>query len=220
MAGTRNGRTRIKICGIRDHDTALVAADAGADAVGFVLAEGSPRTIDADLAAEIVFALPPLVSSVAVVQDLSVDEFAELEQACPATLVQLHGKEPEGVVRACGPGVIKGFRYEAATIESNLRRWGKLAEVDAVLIDGSDGGAGTAFDWSALRPHLNEAIEGGYACPVFLAGGLTPENVGEAIRAVRPYAVDVSSGVESKPGVKDHGLIRAFCRAVREADAG
>ncbi|MFT5422569.1 MAG: phosphoribosylanthranilate isomerase [Phycisphaerales bacterium] len=207
-------RTRIKVCGIRDHEAARVAAQAGADTIGFIFVEGSPRYIEPREAVGIMMSLPPLVSAVGVTQDLSVDEFCDLEEACPTPISQLHGAEDEKTVRACGPGVIKAFKYEEVTIASRLKKWGAIEEVDAVLIDGGDGGEGTALDWDALSAHLE-----GFAKPVFLAGGLTPENVGEAIARVRPYAVDVSSGVESSPGVKDHDKIRAFVRAVLAADA-
>jgi len=206
-------RTRVKICGIRDAETARVAAEAGADAVGFVFAAGSPRTITPEEAWPIVQTLPPFVASVGLFVDASVDEYAEAEQACPTDFGQLHGSEPEKVVRACGPRLIRAVRFDAARIENDLRYWGGMDEVDAVLVDGSSGGKGEAFDWGALA-----AASGACPKPIVLAGGLTPENVGEAVRAVRPYAVDVSSGVESAPGVKDPGLIGAFCAAVRAAD--
>jgi phosphoribosylanthranilate isomerase len=118
-------------------------------------------------------------------------------------------------VKSCGPGVVKAFKFESATIESQLARWGSVEEVDAVLIDGSSGGTGEAFDWNALVPHLDS-----FNKPIILAGGLDSSNVAEAIRIIRPYAVDVSSGVESSPGVKDHAKIEEFCAAVRKADAG
>lgn len=207
-------RTRIKVCGIKDHETAQVAAQAGADTVGFIFVEGSPRYIEPSDAVGIMMNLPPLVSAVGVTQDLSVDEFCDLEEVCPTPVSQLHGREDEKTVRACGPGVIKAFKYEEISIASQLKKWGAVDEVDAVLIDGGDGGEGTALDWDALSAHLK-----GFTKPVFLAGGLNPQNVGEAIAKVRPYAVDVSSGVESAPGVKDHDKIRAFVRAVLAADA-
>jgi len=206
-------RTRIKICGIRDEDAALAAADAGADAIGFVFARGSPRTIDPERAFEIQAILPPFVSTVGVFVNASVDAFCDIEETCPSTLAQLHGSEDEPTVRACGPGIIRGIRFDPAAIAADLARWNAIDEVDALLIDGSSGGAGAAFDWAALSPHLAHLSK-----PVILAGGLTPENVGDAIRAVRPYAVDVSSGVERERGLKDPALISAFCEAVRKAD--
>lgn len=214
---TARVRTRVKVCGIRDTETAAVAAEAGADALGFVFVEKTPRYIEPETAAQIMFALPPMVSSVGVVRDLSVDEFCDLEQRCPCELMQLHGSEADKTVASCGPGVIKAIKFDAETIEADLRRWFRLAEVGAVLVDGSAGGTGESFDWARLAEAIGVAP---VAKPVIVAGGLTPDNVGEAIAAVRPWAVDVSSGVESEPGVKDHGAIRAFCQAVRTADAG
>ncbi|MDX9910452.1 MAG: phosphoribosylanthranilate isomerase [Phycisphaerales bacterium] len=208
------GRTRVKICGIRSAEHALAAVDAGADAVGFVFVEDSPRAIEPEDAAEILVALPAFVSSVALFRDPDPDVFAEIESVCPTTHTQLHGDESEALVGACGPA-IKAIRFDGATIAQELVRWAACADVDAMLVDGSAGGAGTTLDWHALRRAVDEAKP---EKPVILAGGLTPENVGEAIAIVRPYAVDVSSGVERSRGEKDVGLIAAFCRAVRRAD--
>ncbi len=207
-------RTRIKICGVRDPETAEVCADAGADAIGLMFVPSSPRAIEPAAGLEIMGALPLFVTPVGVVADLEVDAFCDLESECPAPVFQLHGREDEKTVRACGPGVVKAFKYDAATIDSQLKRWGAIDEVEAVLIDGSSGGEGKSFDWDALRSKLDA-----FPKRVILAGGLHSGNVAEAIRAVRPYAVDVSSGVESAPGVKDRDKIAAFCAAVREADA-
>ena len=207
-------RTRIKVCGITSIEAAMAAVDAGADAIGFVFVEGTPRYIDPDQAAAIMFALPPFVSTVGVVRDLDVDQFCELEYKCPAHTMQLHGKEPVDVVRQCGPGVIKAFKYEDATINSQLTRWAKVEEADALLIDGSDGGEGTAFDWAKLKPHLD-----GYIKPIIIAGGIDEHNVADVIGTLRPYGVDVSSGVEDEPGVKNPDKIARFCAAVRAADA-
>jgi phosphoribosylanthranilate isomerase len=208
-------RTRIKICGIRSAEAALAAADAGADAVGFVFVRTSVRFIEPQEAWKIVGALPPLMSSVGVFVNASLDTFSDIEELCPTTYSQLQGSEPERLVKECGPGVIKAVRFDEATIREDLARWDAIDEVDAILIDGSAGGEGTAFEWSRLREPMQAVAK-----PVFLAGGLTPENVGDAVRAVRPYAVDVSSGVEREKGVKDPALIESFCRAVREADRG
>lgn len=208
-------RTRVKICGVRTPEAAVQAAEAGADAVGLMLIARSPRYVSAEQAFEILSSLPPLVSGVAVIADMTVDAFSDLEQICPAPLVQMHGSEDDETIRRCGPGIVKAFRFDRDTIDDDLARFDAIEEIDALLIDGSAGGEGTAFDWSALGKARERTSK-----PVFLAGGLDPDNVGEAIRAVRPYAVDVSSGVESAPGVKDPALMRAFCEAVREADAG
>lgn len=207
-------RTRIKICGITDEEGLFAAADAGADAVGFVFHPQSRRYIDPEEAFELIAFLPPFVSSVGLFVNADVDTFSTIEEDCPTTISQLHGDEREDLVRACGPGVIKAIKFDPATIAKELARWEKVDEVDAILVDGSAGGQGASFDWSALA-----SVKSATTKPIILAGGLTPENVVDAIRIVRPFAVDVSSGVESEPGVKDRALINAFCSAVRAADA-
>lgn len=208
------GRTRIKICGIRDEDSALAAAEAGADAVGFMFVKSSPRYIDPEDAWGIACYLPPFITKVGVFANAKPDDYESVREICPFDYGQLHGNEAEPTVRDCGPEVIKAVRFDPATIETELRRWSRIDEIDAILIDGSSGGEGVALDWQALAD-----VAGACDHPLILAGGLTPENVGEAIRIVQPWAVDVSSGVESEKGVKDHSLIAAFCEAVRRADA-
>jgi len=207
-------RTRIKICGVRTPEIALAAVDAGADAIGFMFVRNSVRAISPEAAAEIMWSLPPMITTVGVFMNASVDTFADIEEQCPTHYAQLHGNEDEPTVRACGPA-IKAIRYHPDTIRADLERWDAIDEVDAILVDGGGGGEGVSFDWSGLA----KAAEG-IATPIILAGGLTPDNVGEAIRAVRPYAVDVSSGVERERGEKDPALIEAFCEAVRQADRG
>lgn len=207
-------RTRIKICGIRDIDSALACAESGADAIGLVFVKSSPRAVTPDEAFDIQASLPPFLSTVGLFKNASVDFFCDAEETCPTTMVQLHGDETDQVIKQCGPNLIKAVKFDAATIAKDLVRFQAINEVDAILVDGSAGGEGIAFDWSALKPHA-DALQ----LPLFISGGLTPENVGEAIRILRPYAVDVSSGVESAPGIKDPALIAAFCDAVRKADA-
>lgn len=208
-------RTRVKICGVTTPAHAGAAAEAGADAIGLVFAPGSPRRLEPGAAAEILFGLPPMVTAVGLMVDPTIDEFLATERACPTHLTQLHGSEPVRLVQQCGPGVIKSVRFDAETIDEQLARWDEVEEVDAILVDGSPGGRGTPFDWVSLRGALDRV---GVTTPIIVAGGLTPENVGEVIRAVRPFGVDVSSGVEVERGVKDPDLIHAFCQAVREAD--
>jgi phosphoribosylanthranilate isomerase len=207
-------RTRIKICGVRDEETAFAAADAGADAIGLVFYRQSPRYIEPEEAWQLVGMLPPFVASVGLFVNAALDAFMNIEETCPTDLSQLHGQEPEDLVRHCGPNVIKAVRFDPATIDAELKKWERVDEVDAILVDGSAGGQGTSFDWSKLAAAREQLAK-----PLILAGGLTPENVGEAIRIVQPFAVDVSSGVESSPGVKEPDLIEAFCRAVRRADS-
>jgi phosphoribosylanthranilate isomerase len=208
-------RTRIKICGVRDPDAVWAAADEGADAVGFMFVPNSPRYLAPEDAADLLGIMPPFVSTVGVFADHSADEYAEIESQCPTAYVQMHGDEDEKLVRACGPDVVKAVRFDPGTIARDLARWSEVPEVAAILVDGSGGGQGVPLDWAALAPHI-EACEK----PVILAGGLTPENVAQAIRACRPWGVDVSSGVEKSRGVKDAARIAAFCRAVHLADSG
>lgn len=207
-------RTRIKVCGITSLEAAWAAVEAGADVLGLVFVPGTPRYIEPEEAFEILSALPPMVGTVGVFRETTLDRFIEIEQTCPTDWSQLHGNEPEGLVRDCGPRVIRGIRFSPETVAAELARWDALEEVEAILVDGSAGGEGEAFAWEALVEPM-AAID----TPVIIAGGLHAGNVGEAIRACRPYAVDVSSGVESSPGVKDAAKIREFCRSVREADA-
>lgn len=209
-------RTRVKICGIRDADTAAHAAACGADFIGFIFVKGSPRFIRPKDAYGVMASLPPGVTAVGVTRDLTVDQFGDIEQECPCVLMQLHGSENDRTVAACGPGVIKAIRFDADTIDAELKRWDAIDECEGVLIDGGDGGTGESLDWEGLASAVEQTK---FEKPLFLAGGLTPENVGDAIKAVRPWAVDVSSGVESEPGKKDPTKIAAFCAAVRAADS-
>lgn len=208
-------RTRVKICGVRDVETALCAAECGADAVGFVFVKSSPRSVTPDGAEEIAAYLPPFVQTVGLFVNPTAQAVEEAAEACLFDFVQLHGTEPEPFVKQCGGRVIKAVRFDASTIEGDLMKWSRLSEVDAILVDGGSGGEGQSFDWEALARVQDTSQQ-----PIILAGGLTPGNVEEAIRIVRPWAVDVSSGVESAPGVKDPGLVAAFCEAVRRADSG
>lgn len=221
-------RTRIKICGIKDPHTALVAVECGADAIGLIFAPSSPRTITIDEAWDVVGALPPFVTSVGLFVNAKPDKYLQTLEEVRFDMGQLHGTENEPTVRACGPSVIKALKYNPDTLETDLRKWSRVEEIDAILIDGGAGGTGELADWAhiARLQFGHEDPEQGPedwnpACihPLVLAGGLTPDNVGDAIRAVRPWAVDVSSGVESEKGIKDITLIKAFCDAVREADA-
>lgn len=196
--------TRIKICGVRSIETARIAVEAGADAIGMVIdVPGSPRTLSLAEALEIQATLPPIVMSVAVMTNPD----PSLAERWRGSWIQLHGDEDEALVAQVGrtKHVVKGFRFDA----QQVRRWNSCPDVDVLLVDGSAGGEGVGFrheELAALMPGIEK--------PVILAGGLTAENVGAAIRTVRPFAVDVSSGVETEPGVKDPELIRAFCDAV------
>ena len=204
-------RTLVKICGLCSAEDALAAAAAGADAVGVVLAE-SPRRVGLDEAARILAHVPPSVARVGVFVDADPDEIRRAIEVLGLKTVQLHGSESPQLCGSLPARVIKAFRvgpgFDAAAVEP-YRPY-----VAAVLLDGyapgAAGGTGRTFDWDVARAVHDPAL--------VLAGGLTPDNVAEAVRRVRPYVVDTSSGVESAPRVKDHARIRAFVAAVREAD--
>ncbi|MCI0363125.1 MAG: phosphoribosylanthranilate isomerase [Phycisphaerales bacterium] len=201
-------RTRIKICGITSEHLAVAAVEAGADAIGIVFVPTSPRYVLPGPAQRIARVLPPLISSIGVFSNPSDPDL----QNWRGQWVQLHGQEAEPQLARIGQNrrIIKGFKFDPVQI----RRWEMFPHVSSLLIDGSTGGNGLAFDYQQLAemmPSINT--------PVILAGGLNPKNVGQAIKIVRPFGVDVSSGVESSRGVKEPSLIREFCQAVREADA-
>ncbi len=205
-------RTRVKICGVTSTAAAAAAVAAGADAIGLVAVPASPRFVDEETIRAVRSCVPPFVQIVAVYRDPTPEQIDGVRFHF-GDRVQLHGREDEALVahaaRRCGR-VIRALAFDPVAI----RRWNRCGDVDALLIDGPEGGSGRGFDHDALAALL-PAIDK----PVILAGGLDPDNVADAIRALRPFAVDVSSGVESAPGVKDPERIEAFCRAVREADA-
>jgi phosphoribosylanthranilate isomerase len=210
-------RTRVKICGCTDVRDAQLAVDAGADAIGVILAERSPRRVGIDRLHEIALAVPAFVTLVAVFVDPSaglVDEALKV-----GAIPQFHGDEDgdwcEGF--AAGP-YLKAFHVVpgAPVTHEAFARFARPFEHATWLFDtaganGRSGGTGTTFSWEIARTLVGER-------PFVVSGGLTPENVGACVREIRPYAVDVRSGVETN-GVKDREKIRAFVRAVREADA-
>ena len=209
IAPAKQNQTWIKICGITSVELAEIAVQAGADAVGVVFAEKSPRLIDKSLAKQIISVLPDTVTPVGLYQNPPLQDVSG-SQGWFLPWLQLHGDEDEAFIsRIEGHHIIKGFRFDP----DEARRWDECPGVDVLLIDGTSGGGGGAFPHEQLAEMMSE-IE----TPVVLAGGLTPDNVAEAIRIVKPYGVDVSSGVESSRGVKDAGLIREFCDAVRQED--
>ncbi len=217
-------RTRIKICGVRDPDTARAAVDAGADAVGLVFVERSPRFVTPGDAAAIVRQLPACVEPVGLFADHSVADVLDAVRTAGLRTVQLHGREGPGFAnRLDGLRVVKAIAFEEGHVAERLQPWREArTPLAALLLDTPPegpltGGTGHAFDWDALARLLRDGAFRGLP-PLFLAGGLTPGNVADAIRTVRPFAVDVSSGVESSRGVKDPAKIAAFCQAVHAAD--
>jgi phosphoribosylanthranilate isomerase len=203
--------TKIKICGITSAADALAAVEAGADALGFVFYDQSPRHVSLNAAAEIIRQLPPFIVKVGLFVNAPGELVLRAIADCGLNLLQFHGDEtPEYCVRF-GLMSMKAFRIRDAESLQVLPNY----QTDAWLLDaytpGRMGGTGERFDWELAL----EAKK--FGRPIFLAGGLTPENVAEAIRKVGPYAVDVSSGVESAPGRKDAAKVKAFIRAAKQA---
>ena len=218
--------TRSKICGITDPESALVAAESGADAIGLVFVEKSPRCITVEQAHKIVDVLPAFVQPVGLFVNAPVDHVRQTAIELGLRTVQLHGDESPDDVSALAPlRVIKALAFKSRDISSTLEKWRPPPHnLAGILFDAPPkghelpGGSGTTFDWDALATLTHSGLLAGLP-PTILAGGLTPANVGDAIELVAPYAVDVSSGVESSRGVKDHDLIHTFGRAVQAADA-
>lgn len=204
--------TKIKICGITNLPDARLAVELGAAALGFVFYPKSPRYVPVAKAADICNALPPFVAKVGVFVDELEFEIEKALRECLLNALQFHGDEPPGFCQKFAAKSIKAIRVRD---ESSLRTAAEY-DVDALLldtyIDSERGGTGQTFDWS-LAVKAQETL----APPVILSGGLTPANVQEAIRKVRPYAVDVSSGVEREPGKKDPEKLRRFIELVKAA---
>lgn len=202
---------RSKICGITRLEDALAAVAAGADAIGLVFYAKSPRAVSVSQAQAIVRALPPFVTTVGLFVNASRCEVAETLDAVPLDLLQFHGDEDCAACEGHGRPYMKALRVKAGDdVAAEVRAF---PSAQAVLLDayvpGIPGGTGEAFDWDLVPPHLPK--------PVVLAGGLTPQNVAAAIARVRPYAVDVSGGVELAKGIKDAAKVQAFIQAVRHA---
>lgn len=204
--------TRVKICGITRIEDGLAAAQAGADAIGLVFAPASPRRVSAEQAAAIVAALPPFVTSVALFVDPPAEQVRAVLEAFRPDLLQFHGDEPPDFCAAFGLPYLKAVRVRPET--DLLQCAVTYADARGLLLDAyhpdSHGGTGRRFDWDLIPAKLPR--------PIVLAGGLDPDNVAAAVRQVRPWAVDVSSGVELAKGIKDAGLVTRFVREVRNAD--
>ena len=202
---------QVKICGITNPADALAAFEAGADALGFMFYEPSPRHVSIRQVAEILRELPPFIIKVGVFVDASEDLVMRAIGDCGLSLLQFHGDEPPEFCTQFGLMSLKAVRIRDAASLDQLAGF----QTDAFLLDayskGGLGGTGEKFNWDL-------AVEAQkFGKPIFLAGGLTPENVAEAVKKVRPFAVDVSSGVESAPGKKEAAKVRAFIAAVRSA---
>jgi phosphoribosylanthranilate isomerase len=205
-------RTRVKVCGITRVEDALAAVKHGSDAIGLVFYEKSPRHIPVNRAAEIVAALPPFVCTVGLFVDALEAEVLAALNAVRLDVLQFHGNESPIYCKQFGVPYLKAVRVRPGT---NLLQYATdYAEAKALLLDayaeGVPGGTGQVFDWGLIPTNLS--------MPLILAGGLNPANVAEAIRRARPYAVDVSGGVEREKGIKDADKIAAFMRGVGNAE--
>lgn len=204
--------TRIKICGITNLEDALTAAELGADALGFIFYKGSKRYIDPLDAGLIVSSLPPFVSAVGVFVNQGIGEITEYARISGIDTVQLHGDETPEFCGELPHRLIKAVRVKDAVDIAEV----ELYPVRAILFDKHTdelyGGTGSSFDWGVL-----EGLE--ITKKIILSGGLTPENVSRAVKIVKPWGVDVSSGVEDAPGRKNHTRMRKFIEAVKDGGA-
>jgi phosphoribosylanthranilate isomerase len=204
--------TAIKICGITREQDALAAARCGANAIGMVFYAQSPRHVTPARAAQLMLALPPFVMSVGLFVDAAAEEVKKTIATARVDLLQFHGNEPPVYCRQFDVPYLKAVRVRAGL---DLLQYARdYHDAKALLLDafveGTHGGTGTTFDWALIPANI--------PLPVVLSGGLTPENVTSAIRAVKPWAVDVSSGVEQAKGIKDAAKVAAFVTGVRNAD--
>lgn len=205
-------RTRTKICGITRSEDALIAASQGADAIGLVFYPPSPRYVTAEQASRVIATLPPFITSVGLFVDADDADVRAILDSVPLDLLQFHGNEDESYCSSFGRPYFKAIRMaEGVDLAEQARLY---ASASALLLDsyqvGVPGGTGHAFDWARIPDGLDK--------PIILAGGLGTENIDEAIRTVRPYAVDVSSGVEAAKGIKNTEKVIAFMRGVERAD--
>jgi phosphoribosylanthranilate isomerase len=199
---------KVKICGTTSIEDALLAVEGGADAVGFIFYKKSPRAVSQSSVKKIVAALPPFVETVGVFVNESADRINRIADSCKLSAVQLHGNESPAFCKTIRRKVIKAVRVEGKDSFAGLASY----KVSAFLLDAfsgeQQGGTGETFDWRL-------ASEGKKYGPVILAGGLDPSNVAHAIQKVKPYAVDVCSGVERSPGIKDPVRLKKFIRAAK-----
>ncbi|NGZ06868.1 MAG: phosphoribosylanthranilate isomerase [Magnetococcales bacterium] len=203
---------RVKICGITSLEDALAAVAAGADALGFVFYDRSKRYIAPQEAAKILDGLPPFITVTGLFVNAPRDEIRAAAAVCRLDVIQLHGDEAPGECRGLPGRVIKAIRVGCREDLKGVERFPVAGLLVDAKVTGHYGGSGHLFDWSVLTD-FNPRV------PLILAGGLTPDNVSEAVRQIRPYAVDVSSGVERTPGVKDPNKMYQFVRRVHLACA-
>jgi len=215
-------RTRIKICGLTSIEDVRMVAAAGADALGFVFYPPSPRNVMPEVAADLLRAMPPFVVSVGLFVNIVEQELCSVIAQAPVQLLQFHGDETPleaaHLARAVNRPFLKAFRVKPDTTAKDLLEWESAYRAASPLFNGllldtfveGYGGSGKVFDWSLIPKEL--------APRVVLSGGLSVHNATGAVSQVRPFAVDISSGVELAKGVKDESKVRAFIHAVRQAD--
>ncbi len=198
--------TRVKICGLTSIKDAKRAEQLGADAVGFVFAQG-PRQVDPVLARNICLRIGPFTAKVGVFVNETMEEILRVKEFCGLTIVQLHGDEPDQMIHELAPGVIKAIKVKPNVKPELNENFSGTILLDTYCQD-VIGGSGKVFDWELAKDYSKGS-------KIILAGGLTPDNVKEAIEKVRPYAVDVSSGVEIEPGRKDYAKLERFIRRAK-----
>ncbi len=222
-------RTRIKICGLTREEDVRAVVDAGADAIGLIFYAKSPRHVDVARAAALAEQVPPFVSVVGLFVNADAEDVAHVVERVPLTLLQFHGDETAQqcteIARRCRLPFMRAARVRAGL--DLVEFADQYRDAAGLLLDAfveGYGGGGHVFDWTLIPaqwlPHNPASLPPGDGPRIVLSGGLNAQNVAGAIERVRPYAVDVSSGVEAAKGVKDHARIAAFVRAVRMADAG
>ena len=208
-------RTRIKICGLTCLEDAFAAVSLGTDALGFIFIAESPRCILPEKAAAISLKLPAFVARVGVFKDQEPDWIKKVVHLCGLHIVQLHGQESPEYCQSLGLDYIKAFRIKNEDSLEHLEKYQNLTRKKAFLLDTfvphQSGGTGKTFDWRLAQ------MASGFA-PIILSGGINPENVEKAIARVRPFAIDVASGIEVAPGRKDPAKMKAFVRQVHKAD--
>jgi phosphoribosylanthranilate isomerase len=209
-------RTRVKFCGLTRPGDVRLAGELGVDAVGFVFAQGSRRRVEIDAASAMTSALAPLVDAVALFMDNDVDEVREVVRQVRPSLLQFHGSEDDAFCRSFGVPYIKAMPMAGGDALDPLSLHARYPAAAGFLLDGhapgASGGTGRAFDWAQVPKGMTK--------PFLLAGGLTPDNVFDAVVTTLPWGVDVSTGIEvdGEPGVKDGARMRKFVEEVRRAD--
>jgi phosphoribosylanthranilate isomerase len=215
-------KTLIKFCGITRVQDAIDAGEIGADFVGMVLHANSPRTIDLATARQIVAALPALTKRAGLFVNAPLQLMLDMASELQLSVIQLHGQESRETVSALAPATVwKAIPVHADSLARDVRKWRDLSNLHGLLMETSNasqaGGTGIENDWNAIAAaQINGAFD--HLPPIIAAGGLTPHNVGKVVQKLHPYAVDVSSGIESSKGIKSRGKMQAFFDAVQGVD--